>query len=446
MLINNTFVQLPDEFVDYEKSSIGAFSESEFINNLMLNPAKYREFKRNINRINNIDNEINFLKSQEQQNKIDFVENIRITLEEYNNAMETANKLFDSLEETQINDLLSHKKLLSNEKHLVEAMDYFLGVENLDWNTFKMTFNLYEVKKKMNEIDYSKIKKKKINVLLGQLCRGESIESFLTNNDFSDSGMEFVYEWVKCQMKIYFYLYQNKKRKKKVNKDIKNNTNIKGFNSTKIIKMGKTNIDKSPKKKADDFSTTTSIKMGRQTFNSFKRTLYTVKNNEMLQQEAPLSSTFKAQKFGIPTQNSFLMTALPFINRKSKNFSTFAVNVNNLEKPKNFSPKIFKPMEAKKVNIKLNGFDRYKERIYKEIKNAEMLPFLKNKTYHQMRDFFDIKIPYNKDIEKRHRKDINAYALTGKKNEKKVMNLIAKGNGDIMNFLNLFKMKQIFGN
>ena len=206
MLINNTFVQLPDEFVDYEKSSIGAFSESEFINNLMLNPAKYREFKRNINRINNIDNEINFLKSQEQQNKIDFVENIRITLEEYNNAMETANKLFDSLEETQINDLLSHKKLLSNEKHLVEAMAYFLGVENLDWNTFKITFNLYEVKKKMNEIDYSKIRKKKINILLGQLCRGESIESFLTNNDFSDSGMEFVYEWVKCQMKIYFYL------------------------------------------------------------------------------------------------------------------------------------------------------------------------------------------------------------------------------------------------
>ena len=130
----------------------------------MLNPSKYREFKRNINRINNINNEINYLKSQEQNNKIDFVENIRITQEEYNNALETAKKLFDNLEETQINDLLSHKKLLSNEKHLVEAMAYFLGVENLDWNTFKLTFNLYEAKKKMNEIDYSKIKKKKINV------------------------------------------------------------------------------------------------------------------------------------------------------------------------------------------------------------------------------------------------------------------------------------------
>ena len=90
MLINNTFVQLPDEYMDYEKGATGAFSESEFINNLMLNPTKYREFKRNINRINNIDNEINYIKSQEQKNQIDFVNNIKITEEEYKNAVETA--------------------------------------------------------------------------------------------------------------------------------------------------------------------------------------------------------------------------------------------------------------------------------------------------------------------------------------------------------------------
>ena len=70
----------------------------------------------------------------------------------------------------------------------------------------------------MEEIDYSKMRKKKINILLAQLCRGESIENFLTNNDFGDSGMEFAYEWVKCQMKIYFYLYQNKKIKNKKKK------------------------------------------------------------------------------------------------------------------------------------------------------------------------------------------------------------------------------------
>ena len=439
MLINNTIVQLPDEFADYEKSSKGAFSESEFIQNLMLNPAKYREFKRNINRINNIDNEINFLKSQEPNNKIDFVNNIRITNDEYNDALETSKKLFDNLEETQINDLLSHKKLLSNEKHLVEAMAYFIGVENLDWNTFKLTFNLYEAKRKMNNIDYSKIRKKKINTLLTQLCRGESMETFLTNKDFGDSGMEFVYEWVKCQMKIYFYLYQNKKIKSKVSN---NNNFLSGVYSHKDTIKEKINFD-TPK----DFSTTQTLRFGGKTTNSFKKTSYSVKSGTIYKQKTPFNTIYKEKKLGVQSQNSFLMTALPYVQKESKDFTSFSLyNLPKHEKIDRIQNKEFNPIEARKIDIKLNGYDKYKDRIYREIKTAEMLPFLKNRTYHQMRDFFDIKIPLNKDIEKRHRKDINAYSMNGRKNEKKLMNLIAQGKGEIMNFLTLFKMKQIFSN
>ena len=439
MLINNTIVQLPDEFADYEKSSKGAFSESEFIQNLMLNPAKYREFKRNINRINNIDNEINFLKSQEPNNKIDFVNNIRITNDEYNDALETSKKLFDNLEETQINDLLSHKKLLSNEKHLVEAMAYFIGVENLDWNTFKLTFNLYEAKRKMNNIDYSKVRKKKINTLLTQLCRGESMETFLTNKDFGDSGMEFVYEWVKCQMKIYFYLYQNKKIKSKVSN---NNNFLSGVYSHKDTIKEKINFD-TPK----DFSTTQTLRFGGKTTNSFKKTSYSVKSGTIYKQKTPFNTIYKEKKLGVQSQNSFLMTALPYVQKESKDFTSFSLyNLPKHEKINRIQNKEFNPIEARKIDIKLNGYDKYKDRIYREIKTAEMLPFLKNRTYHQMRDFFDIKIPLNKDIEKRHRKDINAYSMNGRKNEKKLMNLIAQGKGEIMNFLTLFKMKQIFSN
>ena len=439
MLINNTIVQLPDEFADYEKSSKGAFSESEFIQNLMLNPAKYREFKRNINRINNIDNEINFLKSQEPNNKIDFVNNIRITNDEYNDALETSKKLFDNLEETQINDLLSHKKLLSNEKHLVEAMAYFIGVENLDWNTFKLTFNLYEAKRKMNNIDYSKIRKKKINTLLTQLCRGESMETFLTNKDFGDSGMEFVYEWVKCQMKIYFYLYQNKKIKSKVSN---NNNFLSGVYSHKDTIKEKINFD-TPK----DFSTTQTLRFGGKTTNSFKKTSYSVKSGTIYKQKTPFNTIYKEKKLGVQSQNSFLMTALPYVQKESKDFTSFSLyNSPKHEKINKIQNKEFNPIEARKIDIRLNGYDRYKDRIYREIKTAEMLPFLKNRTYHQMRNFFDIKIPLNKDIERRHRKDVIAYSMNGRKSEKKLMNLIAHGKGEIMNFLNLFKMKQIFSN
>ena len=56
--------------------------------------------------------------------------------------------------------------------------------------------------------------------------------------------------------------------------------------------------------------------------------------------------------------------------------------------------KVFNPVEARKVDMKLDGFDRFKDRIFREVKTAEMLPFLKNRTYHQMREFFDIKIPF----------------------------------------------------
>jgi len=445
MLINNNFVQLPDEYMDYEKGATGAFSESEFINNLMLNPTKYREFKRNINRINNIDNEINYIKSQEQKNQIDFVNNIKITEEEYKNAVETAKNLFDNLTEVQITDLLSHRKLLSNEKHLVEAMVYFLGIDNLDWNTFKLTFNLYEAKLKMNNIDYSKIRKKKINILLAQLCRGDSIENFLSTNDFGDSGMEFVYEWVKCQMKIYFYLYQNNKTRKKSNTKTNNY-----FMPKTQIKQQNTKENKYngflPQPQIEPFNRKGIS--GKTFYNFNKKALSvnsTVRSNNFLKAKSPPNNTVG---YSIPKKKTtFLMTALPFTSRGKKDYCIdsypiFNIRQRNYEISQN---KMFIPVEAQKVNFKLKGYNVYKDKLVREIRTAEMLPFLKNRTYHQMRDFFDIKIPLNKDIEKRHRKDINNYSLTGKKNEKKLMSFIAHGKAEIMNYLSLFKLKQILG-
>ena len=447
MLINNSLVQLPDEYMEYEKGATGAFSESEFINNLMLNPAKYREFKRNINRINNIDNEINYIKSQEQKNKIDFVSNIKITEEEYKTALENSKNLFDNLSEVQIADLLSHRKLLSNEKHLVETMVYFLGIDNLDWNTFKLTFNLYEAKQRMNNVDYSQIRKKKMNALLTQLCRGDSIENFLKLNDFRDSGMEFIYEWVKCQIKIYFYLFQNKKIKKKTTTNgipnLKQNNKQKTPNLPNDINNLFASFQTGKFKVIESFSKTAK-NYQRKTINLNN----TAKGNEFMQSKLPSNYTFgySGQKF--PNKPSFLMTALPFSNRNKKDYfidsyPIFNIKQRNEEITKN---KIFIPVEAQKVKLKINGFNAHKDNLAKEIRTAEMLPLLKNRTYHQMRDFFDIKIPVNREIEKRHRKDINSFSLTGKRNEKKLMNLIAHGKSEIMNFLPLFKLKQILGN
>ena len=128
MYINNTHLILPNEDIDISKYP-NYFEESEFISNLMLNPQKYREFKRNINRINNIDNEKNYLRSLERKNEINFLDNIIITEEEYQRSLKDEEIIFENINEERINDLLTHKKLLSYEKHLMETMAYFLGYE-----------------------------------------------------------------------------------------------------------------------------------------------------------------------------------------------------------------------------------------------------------------------------------------------------------------------------
>ena len=483
MLINNNYIELPDEGVDLYKQTSNYFEENEFINNLMLNPNKYRDFKRNINRINNIDNEINYLKSLEKKNQIDFVDSIKISEEEYENALKDADIIFENLSEEQISDLLSHKKLLSNEKHLIETMVYFFGNENFDWNTFKITFSLNEAKTKMKNVDYSKIKKKRVNILLAQLCRSDKMNKFLNMNDFCDSGMEFVYEWVKCQLKIYFYLYQNRKipkiklsksmidvyksnyninemnEKKNFEEKLSNNTGISNLNSSncnqkntqnKILESlmlkNSTNIETINNNilKTNNISNNISYINSIKNFN--KNDIFQKRNNSL-----NYNYNNNISKSTISNNNSLLLTSLPniIISKDKKNLeitdeSTF-LPYQGLNLSKYKINKIYNPVESKKVNIKLKGFNKEKEKLIKEIRTAEMLPLLKNKTFHQMRNFFDERIPFSRKIDKKIKKEINSYSLNGTNDEQRLISLIASGKIKALNFESLFKLKKILG-
>ena len=442
MLINSNFIQLPDEPNDFYKKPPNFYRGNEFINNLMLNPKKYHEFKRNINRINNIDNEINYLKSIEKKNEIDFVSNIIITEEEYNNALKTADIIFENLSEDQINDLLSHKKLLSYEKHLIETMVYFLDYQNFDWNIFKLSFSLYEAKTKMKNIDYSKIKKRRINILLRQLCHCDKMNKFLNMNNFCDSGMEFVYEWVKCQLKIYFYLYQNKKIPNKIKTSksmlnvhrsnlIKNKDNINEeifSDNTGISNLNSSNCNL----KNEQMKIIESIILKNSTDND------TMNNNIKSNNISSISNIEKNKKNNISKSMHenipLLLTCLPHIENKEE--STI-LSINN---------RIHVPIEPKKVNIRIKGFNKEKEKLIKEMRTAEMLPLLRNKTFHQMRNYFDDKVPFNKKLDKKIKMEINSYSLNGTNDEKKLVSLIASGKIKTLNFESLFKLKKTLGN
>ena len=460
MYINNNYINPPNEIIDINKFP-NYYEENEFISNLMLNPQKYREFKRNINRINNIDNEINYLKSLEKNTQINFLDNIIISEEEYQKALKDEQIIFQNLTEDRLEDLLSHKKLLSHEKHLLETMSYILGYESFDWNMLKKILNIFELKTKMQNIDYSKIKKKRINILLGKLCRSDRFNKFLNMNDFCDSGFEFIYEWVKVQLKIYFYLYQNKHQKFYNNiKSSKSMVNIANYdlnsNSNKItpnISEENDNIINSSKynknKKNENILNKNKNKleiMDNITFKNSTNLETIINSNNSINNNINnnISNNISNNSYNNNSNNksNILITSLPYImndnskiqtNEQSTTIGSYIINSNKSRYLK----------EAKKVSFKLKGFNKEKEKLLKEIKTAEMLPLLKNKTFPQMRNYFEERIPFSKKVEQRMKNDIDYFSLNGTQDEKKMLSLIASGKMKAFNLESLFKLKNI---
>ena len=203
MIINNNEIDIvfPNN-LDKENEEKNQF---EFLEELKFDSFRYRLFKENINRNNNIDNEINYMKFQKENESIDFVKNIVISNEEYNNILNELENLNKNFSEEIITDIIFHKKLLSNEKHILEIFTYFLGYKYFDWKHFRENFNLYDLKIRIEKIEYNKISKKKINLFLNRICRNKSIEKAFKNN-FNDNGMEIIFDWVRCQIKIFIYL------------------------------------------------------------------------------------------------------------------------------------------------------------------------------------------------------------------------------------------------
>ena len=513
MYINNTHIILPNEELDTSKYP-NYLEESEFISNLMLNPQKYREFKRNINRINNIENEKNYLKSLERKNEINFIDNIIITEEEYQKSLKDEEIIFENINEDRINDLLTHKKLLSYEKHLVETMAYFLGYEYFDWNMFKRILNLYDLKTRMRNIDYSKLKKKRINVLLGQLCRSDKFNQFLNMNDFCDSGLEFVYEWVKTQLKIYFYLYQNKRIPKmcisksmmnipnynqyykfeEINNEANYNNNNNSINAqdipeeendndtinsnmhynkgnvnSKILEQNSIINNNQQKQEIKDsyiFKNSTNIETNNNNYNNINnnssisynnninsniinnKSSVINSNNNFINRSNSLSNLKYNQNEAMnKNKSSLLLTSLPYLTKDKNTIETNEQSTISYRKLDSMSTNISKKAhylkEARKVSFKLRGFNKEREKLLKEIRTAEMLPLLKNRTFPQMRNYFEEKVPFSKKVEQRMRMDINYFSLNGTQDEKKMISLIASGKMKAFNLESLFKLRNM---
>jgi len=417
MLINqkDNNIQLPNDSL---KNDINSKSNSEFISNLMLNPNKYREFKENINRINNIENEINLIKAHNYIQKINFAKILIIELDDYKSSINDSKEIIESLSENEIIDITSHKKLLSFEKHILEIYSYLLGDDYFDWKRFRETFNLSDAKFKMTNINYSSLSTKKINMLLNKISRDGKGKYFLENYIFPFPGLELIYEWVRCQIKIFFYLIQN---------------NLISNNNKNLIRS----------------KTYTNI--GTNTVNPFNlmicnKKLYLNKNsNDKLKKSGSMNNIF-IEKKNMTTgyvnklqnsKNNILITGLPnlnYNNTNSKINNIVSIYFNKYEKKK--------PKKIKNQFIKFSGINQQKEFEKKEEKNIELLPFVNYRTFHQMRKYYKMETKEDEQINKRHFRELQLLSSTNKNNIK-ILSKLGNNKIEILKHIPLFKIKEI---
>lgn len=394
---------------DFEEET----AKNELIQELMLNPIKYREFKQNINRINNVDNEINFIKSQTYSKAINYAKDIQISKEEYESSVDQSNEIAELITEEHIIDLISHRKLLSIQKHILEIFAYLIGYEYFDWNQIREKLNLYELKTRISEIDYDKYQIRRINVLLNKICRHKEFSEIA-----SESGMNLIYEWSKAQLKIILYLYQNGLLKKKSQFIIHNMSN----NEDNACKTTTNN----------QISSNNDIQNKNLLKESNNKVGFVIGNEGRKNKAVPEQDLIKntnGNTIALNRSNNdkgMLLTALPNIKDYNKVAQTKIQSI--------------RPMKISNVHVQLNGFDFAEKYIRREEKIIEYLPLLKNRTFQQMRRYYNIQ-NQKKDFVGSH---LNQLKPFGDQNDKqKIVNLIGLNKIELLNKLPYHKLKEI---
>lgn len=171
-------------------------------------------------------------------------------------------------------------------------------------------------------------------------------------------------------------------------------------------------------------------------------------NNNFINRSNSLSNLKYNQKETLDkNKSSLLLTSLPYLPKDRNTIETNDQSTISYRKldtiSSNLSKKPHYLKEARKVSFKLRGFNKEKEKLLKEIRTAEMLPLLKNRTFPQMRNYFEEKVPFSKKVEQRMKMDINYFSLNGTQDENKMISLIASGKMKAFNLESLFKLRNM---
>lgn len=391
-------------------------------------------------RINNIHNEnfeLSFKENLfiEKNPQINFLINIKVTNDEYELYKKESEKIANNLNNNILLNICSVDRLLNIQKHLMELFNYIVFLDqNLDWNHFRNRIDIFYLKEKMLNIKYDEINIKQINFYLNRFAPMMNFPRFIPYS----TGMNNIYKWVKCQINILSYMYNNKiLEKKDNNKD--NNDNVNNIdNNTDNINNEKLNKSMAIKNSFNEMYLENDKNYN---YNSVDNTNF---NNNQSTINNNVTSDYNNLNNMI-SNNHILITNLSYKNdKKNKKNKNKQTNFNYLYDIKNNNNNESKPI-IKNTILKLNGYNAIADKFYKEQKVLEHLPLINHRTFQQMRKYYNLINKKNDyKIYNMHRQQILNNSLTGLKNKNKAISLISNNKISLVSELPEEKFNDLF--
>ena len=391
-------------------------------------------------RINNIHNEnfeLSFKENLfiEKNPQINFLINIKVTNDEYELYKKESEKIANNLNNNILLNICSVDRLLNIQKHLMELFNYIVFLDqNLDWNHFRNRIDIFYLKEKMLNIKYDEINIKQINFYLNRFAPMMNFPRFIPYS----TGMNNIYKWVKCQINILSYMYNNKiLEKKDNNKD--NNDNVNNIdNNNDNINNEKLNKSMAIKNSFNEMYLENDKNYN---YNSVDNSNF---NNNQSTNNNNVTSDYNNLN-NIISNNHILITNLSYKNdKKNKKNKNKQTNFNYLCDIKNNNNNESKPI-IKNTILKLNGYNAIADKFYKEQKVLEHLPLINHRTFQQMRKYYNLINKKNDyKIYNMHRQQILNNSLTGLKNKNKAISLISNNKISLVSELPEEKFNDLF--
>ena len=310
--------------------------------------------------------------------KIIFFREFSISNEDYEKAKEISIQLLNTFNINYMLDILSIDKLLPIQKHLMELFNYIVYIDqNFEWEHFRKKLNYEDLINGMKNIHYEMLSSKQFNFYLNRFLPNMKLPKSIP----SSLGMNYIFKWIKCQITIYIYLINSKELSYRKNKMINTSSLISNRNKSTSF---------------DNISLTTNIQLKSKNFSKTE-----IENNQ------------KNEAIETSDLDNIMITNLPLNNISKKKNSL-------LQNPKSTREKV-----VSKNLISLFKYNVFKDKKKKEEKVIKYLPLLNNRTFGQMRKYYNIKSDLNdRYYQKQHLQDIGKFTLSGISDKSKIISML----------------------